>query len=92
MNYCIIPLTSVTAAKRLEKEAMSNGILCRVVATPKGLSNRGCSHSVRLREQDVSGIVTLGRNLNLSMGGVYLEVKYGQNINYVRQEQYNDIF
>lgn len=92
MNYCIIPLTTVTSAKRLEKEALSKGVVCSVVNTPKGLSDRGCSHSVRIREVDVPKISEIGKTLNLTMGGVFREVRYGRSINYIRQEQYNDLF
>ena len=92
MNYCIIPLTTVTSAKRLEKEALSKGVVCSVVNTPKGLSKRGCSHSVRMRESDVTKVLDMGKFLNLTMGGVFREVRYGLKINYIRQEQYDDLF
>lgn len=92
MNYFIIPLTSVTTAKRLEKEALSKGIMSRVVNTPKGLSDRGCSHSIRFRETDAKKIIELGKSMNLTMGGVFRELKNGRIINYIRQEQFNDLF
>ena len=92
MNYCIIPLTTVTSAIRLEKEALSKGVICSVVNTPKGLSDRGCSHSVRVRETDVSKIADIGKDLKLTMGGVFREVRYGRHINYIRLEQYDDLF
>ena len=88
MNYCLIPLSSVTSAKRLERECLLNGVLCNVTGTPKGISKNGCSHSLRFKEEDLQKVVSLAKTLNVNINGVFKE----QNKKFVRMEQYNDLF
>ncbi len=92
MDYCIIPLTSVTNAKRFEKNALSSGIPSSVTVTPKGISKHGCSHALRLRLSDAERCIVLGKSLGFKMGGVFKEVKE-KNMPpyYVRLEQYDDL-
>lgn len=47
-------VSSVTTAQRLQKLCREAGISVSVVHTPQGLTDRGCSYSVVLKEKDVA--------------------------------------
>ena len=82
LNYCLIPLSSVTSAKRLERECLYNGVLCSVTGTPKGISKYGCSHSLRFKEADANKVVNIAETLGININGVYKE----ENKRFVRLE------
>ncbi len=73
MNYSIIALSSVTAAKRVERLALENGIFCQTLHTPKIISKNGCSHSVRVKRHLTGDILGICSKLGIQVKGVYAE-------------------
>jgi len=73
MTYSIIALSSVTAAKRVERAALDNGIICMTLHTPKIISKYGCSHSVRVKQVYTDEIISLCKQLGIQIRGVYVE-------------------
>ncbi len=78
MSYSIIALTSVTAAKRVERAALDNGIICMTLHTPKIISKYGCSHSVRVKQALTDEVLTICKQLGIQIRGVYLEKSVGK--------------
>lgn len=78
MEYSIIALSSVTAAKRVERAALENGIICQTLHTPKIISKYGCSHSVRIKNNMTEKILAICSKLGIQVRGVYLEKKTGK--------------
>ena len=75
MNYAIVVLTSITAAKRVERIAGRYGITVCTKHTPKIISPSGCSHSVRVKETRLQDVLKICADLKLSIRGVYREVQ-----------------
>ncbi len=78
MDYSIISLSSVTAAKRVERAALENGILCQTLHTPKVISKYGCSHSVRVKKVETEKVLLICRQLGIQVRGVYEEKIVGK--------------
>lgn len=78
MEYSIIALSSVTAAKRVERVALENGILCQTLHTPKIISKYGCSHSVRVKKNMTEKILLICNKLGIQVRGIYLEKSAGK--------------
>ena len=74
MKYFIIVLNSVTSAKRIEKIALKEGILCNIIHTPKVISRFGCSHSVRVEERYAKRIVEIANNMDIAYQNIYSEL------------------
>lgn len=74
MKYCIIVLNSVTSAKRIEKTALKEGMLCQIIHTPKVISKFGCSHSVRVEERHYKRIMEIVNNMDVKYQGIYSEL------------------
>jgi len=53
MNHALILCRSVTQAQRVSRLLASAGIPCRMFRSPVGLTERGCSYSVTLRENNL---------------------------------------
>lgn len=68
MKYCYLTFRSVTFAQRAEGVLRKSGIDASLIRTPKGLSDRGCGYSLRLREQDALTAADKVRGAGISMG------------------------
>jgi hypothetical protein len=86
VNYYLVVLSSVTTAKRVEKAASDMMISCFVVHTPKGLSKYGCSHSVKVKEQDVKRVLEICRKMALEIRGVFREIKQDGRVLYKEEK------
>ncbi len=82
MNYSIIVLSSVTAAKRAEKMAERYGISCTTSHTPKVISQYGCSHCIKVKPQYTQNVVDICRELQLDVKGVFTEIRNGDFVDY----------
>lgn len=51
MSYYLIVCRSITHAQRIAALLERGGVRAHIIRTPKTLSDRGCSHSVRLSER-----------------------------------------
>ncbi len=58
---CLITFRSVTFAQKAQNRLSRAGIDTQLGRTPQGLSDRGCSYCLRLREQAVYRAVELLR-------------------------------
>ena len=61
MNHYLIICRSVTQAQRAGRLLSSFGITNQVFRTPVGLTERGCSYSVRVRSQQLDRAVGILR-------------------------------
>ena len=59
MNHALILCRSVTQAQRLGRLLASRGIANRMFRAPVGLTDRGCSYAVRLREETLADTLLL---------------------------------
>ncbi len=84
MNSSIIVLTSVTAAKRAQKILERNGVSCNVIRTPSGISNGGCSNSLKLKTAFSKKAVSVLKDNEFNIRGVYKELYDGLNYRYVK--------
>ena len=48
----LITFRSITFAQKAERQLKKDGIACVIQKTPKGLSERGCSYSLRIPETE----------------------------------------
>lgn len=71
MEYAVIILSSVTYAKRVEKECEKYGITCTIGHTPAQIAQRGCSFMVKVRMCDLKKVMELIDKLMLKTFGVY---------------------
>ena len=62
MNHYLIICRSVTQAQRAGRLLSSYGITNQVFRTPVGLTERGCSYSVRVRSQQLDRAMGILRN------------------------------
>ncbi len=81
MNQYLIVCRSVTQAQRAGRLLTSAGITNRVFRSPVGLTERGCSYSVKVRESSFWRALALLRQEGIHPvkavrmeGGVYAEV------------------
>ncbi len=51
MSYYLIVCQSITYAQRIASLLNRGGVRAYIIRTPKALSPRGCSHSVRISEK-----------------------------------------
>ena len=59
MNQCLIVCRSVTQAQRAGRLLTSAGITNRVFRSPVGLTERGCSYSIKVRESGFHRAISL---------------------------------
>ncbi len=71
MEYAIIIVSSVTYAKRVEKECEKRGITCVIGHTPAALAKKGCSFMVRVKMRDLKNTLAIIDMLMLKTFGVY---------------------
>ena len=65
-------VSSVTTAQRLQKLCRDAGIAVSVLHTPQGLTDRGCSYSVVVKESDLSQAERLAKEHNLPIRQQFL--------------------
>lgn len=82
--YSLIVLTSVTAAKRVEKSAENSSLRCNIIRTPKTLSEHGCSYSVKVKSENLRQIYSIAEKMGLKIYGVFNEFKTEGKISYVK--------
>lgn len=85
----LLVLTSVTAAKRVERMGMEHGIRCVTVHTPKSLTQYGCSHSVKVTSDYLKEIYLIARNMGLKIYGIYNEKVLGGKLVYEKVGGYD---
>lgn len=76
--YVMITLSSVTSAKRIERALLEFGVECRTMHTPKIISQYGCSHSVRIKQKDMSIALKLCKETGINVRGVFAEKSSGK--------------
>lgn len=86
MSYSLIVLTSVTAAKRVEKTAKDYSLYCSTLHTPKTLTKYGCSYSVKVKTENLKQVYSMAEKMGLKIYGVFKELNEGGRINYVRTD------
>ena len=85
MNYSIIILTSVTAAKRAQKILERNGMACAIVRTPSEISEYGCSNSLKINNDLTKNAVVLLNKFEFNIRGIYKETYDGHKYRYIKQ-------
>ena len=73
MKIYYVTFRSVTHGQRGEKLLQSQGIRCALVRTPRWMEARGCGYSLRMRTDDIPGILGLLRQKNIPMQKVYIQ-------------------
>ncbi len=85
MNYSIIIMTSVTAAKRAQKILEKNGINSTVIRTPGNISVYGCSNSLKIKGNYVKKAIVILNKLDFNIREIYNETYDGREFNYAKQ-------
>lgn len=78
MKIYYVTFRSVTHGQRGEKLLQSQGIRCALVRTPRWMEARGCGYSLRMRTDDIPGILGLLRQKNIPMQKVYIQNEDGE--------------
>lgn len=71
MSYYLIVCRSITHAQRIAALLERGGIRVRMIRTPKTISTRGCSHSVRISEKNTVRAGEILSELGLEKEQVY---------------------
>ena len=79
---CLILFRSLTYAQRASHILERGGITATIRRAPQGLTDRGCTYSIRLRAQHLGRALALlkqrglehGKVFQMSEGGVWQEV------------------
>ena len=69
---CLILFRSLTYAQRAARALERSGITATVRKAPAGLTDRGCTYGVRLRERHLGDALSLLRRGGLERGRVFL--------------------
>ena len=69
---CLILFRSLTYAQRAAYVLERSGITATVRKAPPGLTDRGCTYSVRLRGQHLGNALSLLRRKGLERGKVFM--------------------
>jgi len=77
MKIYYVTFRSVTHGQRGEKLLQNGGIRCALVRTPRWMEARGCGYSLRIRTEDIAGILGLLRQKNIPMQKVYIQNEAG---------------
>ncbi len=78
MEYGVIVLSSVTYAKRVEKECEKCGITCTIGHTPAKIAQQGCSFMVKVAMRDLENTRSIVNRLMLKTFGVYKRRRDGE--------------
>ena len=65
MNHALILCRSVTQAQRVSRGLAAVGISNRILRSPLGLTQRGCSYSVRIAGKHLTAAAEILKKLNL---------------------------
>lgn len=74
MDYVIIILSSVTHARRVQKECEKKGIFAAIGHTPKKIASRGCSFMVKIKQKDYDAVMDIIDYLMLKNYGSYKKI------------------
>lgn len=77
MNHYLIVCRSVTQAQRAGMLFSSAGITNQVFRSPVGLTERGCSYSVRIPYQQLPHAAQLLRDYHMKPVKIVLQDEYG---------------
>ena len=78
MKFYYITFRSVTFAQRGEQVLQKAGLRCTLLRTPKWMEAQGCGYSLRMRTDDIPGILGLLRQKNIPMQKVYIQNEDGE--------------
>ncbi|MBQ7039110.1 MAG: DUF3343 domain-containing protein, partial [Clostridia bacterium] len=67
MDYVLIILSSVTHARRVQKECEKRGIFAAIGHTPKKIASRGCSFMVKVKQKDYAKTLDIINSLMLKI-------------------------
>lgn len=84
--YNLIVFSSINLANRVKKSGEKNGIFIGLQRTPKNLSQRSCSYSLRVKEIFTREILKYSNEANIKTLGIYKEIKDDDNIKYKKIE------
>ncbi len=85
MNYSIVVLTSVTAAKRAQKVLERNGVLSNIIRTPSKISEYGCSNSLKIKTAVVGDVVKILNKMSFNIREIYNVIQDGVEYKYIKQ-------
>ena len=71
MEKILILFRSITFAQKGERVLNRVGIDCRLLRTPRTLSNKSCGYCLQLRRQDLELVLEVLREAKLPFGKVY---------------------
>ena len=69
---CLILFRSLTYAQRAAHALERSGLTATIRKAPPGLSDRGCTYSVRIRARNLGGALALLSRKGLEHGKVFL--------------------
>lgn len=78
MFYHLIVCRSLTHAQKTASALEKAGIPGRVLRTPKGVSEEGCSHSVRVLQRDFPRALERLKEVGLMPKRVFVTVEEGK--------------
>lgn len=79
MKYNIMTFSSINPPSRLKRAASKKGMFVNIIRTPTSLSDKGCSYSIRYKEIDNDGLISLADNLKLNYRRIFKEQDKNNN-------------
>ncbi|MBR1781792.1 MAG: DUF3343 domain-containing protein [Oscillospiraceae bacterium] len=72
MVYYLIVCRSLTYAQRTAAALERAGISAYIQRSPKGVSSRGCSHSVKISQRNLNNALLVLRRVGLAPEQIYI--------------------
>lgn len=73
----LITFRSITFAQKAERQMKQDGFSCMIQKTPRGLSDRGCSYSLRIPESEAGEALVRLRQYQIPYGKVFAFTESG---------------
>lgn len=77
-NGWLMTFRSITFAQKAERLLKRAGVACVLQKTPRGLSERGCSYSLRFHGEEVTEVIALLKDNQVSFGKVFRALPTGE--------------
>ena len=73
MKYYIAVFSSITFANRIKKKLENSPGFITLMHTPSQLNEKGCSYSLRFKEDKLDTILKTAKDMNLTIKSIYIE-------------------
>ncbi|MBE7028911.1 MAG: DUF3343 domain-containing protein [Clostridia bacterium] len=73
MKYYIAVFSSITFANRIKKKLENSPGYITLMHTPMQLSEKGCSYSLRFKEDKLNSVIETAKMMNIKIVSIYTE-------------------